>query len=170
MQAVDNGTTTTTSSEPMKLTTKSCTESKSNVDLLADLDITINDAPLVPEVRPLNKTQSKEEDTVVELEIDNLCNKALRTHVEDKNLENLQIVWDTWYTDVQPKKDPLGDPMVLQKFINDVEKYEKFVDSLLIKTLSGATNLDIKWKEVQDFEVRVCRIFAISQELNDDYL
>jgi len=163
MQAVNNGTNTTTSANPMKLTTKS--EEKSNVDLLSDLDITINHAPLVPEVRPLSAIQKKEEaitgDTTEDdkTEKNNEQDKSYKTEqvttsTEDKSdHENLQIVWDTWYNDVQPKKDPLGEPAALQKFINDVEKYEKFVDSLLVKTLSGATNLDIKWKEVQDFEV-----------------
>lgn len=163
MQAVNNGTNTTTSANPMKLTTKS-EEPKSNVDLLSDLDITINHAPLVPEVRPLSAVQKKEEatadaedDKTEKSEQDKSCKTEpeVAAPTEDKSdHENLQIVWDTWYNDVQPKKDPLGEPAALQKFINDVEKYEKFVDSLLVKTLSGATNLDIKWKEVQDFEER----------------
>ncbi|KYN01526.1 PREDICTED: tyrosine-protein phosphatase non-receptor type 23 [Cyphomyrmex costatus] len=164
MQAVNNGTNTTTSANPMKLTTKS-EEPKSNVDLLSDLDITINHAPLVPEVRPLSTVQKKEEAIIADTTEDDKAEKNEQgksckteqeiTPIEDKNdHENLQIVWDTWYNDVRPKKDPLGEPAALQKFINDVEKYEKFVDSLLVKTLSGATNLDIKWKEVQDFEER----------------
>ncbi|XP_011875510.1 PREDICTED: tyrosine-protein phosphatase non-receptor type 23 [Vollenhovia emeryi] len=164
MQAVNNGTNTTTSANPMKLTTKS-EELTSNVDLLSDLDITINHAPLVPEVRPLS-VQKKEEVTTDDTAEDNKSEKneqdksckteqEVAASTEDKSdHENLQIVWDTWYNDVQPKKDPLGEPAALQKFINDVEKYEKFVNSLLVKTLSGATNLDIKWKEVQDFEER----------------
>lgn len=146
---------------------------KSNIDLLSDLDVTINHAPLVPEVRPLSTIQKKEEAVVssnstednkteknVESKSPKIEEAAIST--EDRNdHDNLQIVWDTWYNDVQPKKDPLGEPAVLQKFINDVEKYEKFVDSLLVKTLSGATNLDIKWKEVQDFEVSTTAILLI---------
>lgn len=170
MQAVNNGTNTTTSVNPMKLTTKS-EEVKSNVDLLADLDITINHAPLVPEVRPLATIQKKEEtvtsDTAEDVKTEkneqekpyNTEQKATASCEDKSDYENLQIVWDTWYNDVQPKKDPLGEPAALQKFINDVEKYEKFVDSLLVKTLSGATNLDIKWKEVQDFEVSLKLIY-----------
>lgn len=163
MQAVNNGTNTTTSANPMKLTVKS-DEPKSNVDLLSDLDITINHAPLVPEVRPLSTAQKKEEttdDNAKDIKTErnqqdksNNIERETTPSTDDKNdHENLQIVWDTWYNDVQPKKDPLGEPAALQKFINDVEKYEKFVDGLLAKTLSGATNLDIKWREVQDFEV-----------------
>ncbi|KZC14800.1 Tyrosine-protein phosphatase non-receptor type 23, partial [Dufourea novaeangliae] len=162
MQAANNGTNTTTSTNPTKSTTKS--GDKSNVDLLSDLDITIDHTPLVPEVRPLNKTQ------IDEKSVENIATNEEKTETEDENgqtnahptntnedrteNENLQIVWDTWYNDVQPKKDPLGDPAALQKFASEVEKYEKFIDSLLVKTLSGATNLDIKWKEVQEFEER----------------
>lgn len=160
MQAANNGTNTTTSANPTKPATMS---EKSNVDLLADLDVTINHAPLVPEVRPVNKSNAQDEAIMKDTTKDETKDTASEddkvksndtTTVEDKTEnENLQIVWDTWYNDVQPKKDPLGDPVALQKFINEVEKYEKFVDSLLVKTLSGATNLDIKWKEVQEFEV-----------------
>lgn len=166
MQAVNNGTNTTTSANPVKSATKS---EKSNVDLLSDLDITINHAPLVPEVRPLQKSQTQEE-PVTKSDSDDVGtektnqNEQINAPVissEDKvENENLQIVWDTWYNDVQPKNDPLGNPIALQKFISEVEKYEKFVDSLLVKTLSGATNLDIKWKEVQEFEVRFLQLLA----------
>lgn len=164
MQAVNNGTNTTTSANPVKTTTKSANEEQSNVDLLSDLDVTINHAPLVPEVRPLNKMQEEQPTVNNVTENDHGKDKkndeprstenTVNVAEEKPENENLQIVWDTWYNDVQPKKDPLGDPAALQKFISEVEKYEKFVDSLLVKTLSGATNLDIKWKEVQDFEER----------------
>ncbi|XP_008551441.1 tyrosine-protein phosphatase non-receptor type 23 [Microplitis demolitor] len=149
-------TTTSTTNSDIKKSDVSSTP-KSNLDLLADLDITINHAPLVPEVHPIDK-EIKFEPTSSIHEIDKIIEKkeedAMSLSQIDDKLENLQIVWDTWYNDVQPKKDPLGDPIILQKFINDIEKYEKFVDSLTVKTLSGSTNLDIKWKEVQDFEER----------------
>ena len=164
MQAVNNGTNTTTSANPVKSTTKPTEQS--NVDLLSDLDITINHAPLVPEVRPLGNTLTQEDPAAKQdssgvqaanekrAENEEAGTRSTVTTEDKVENENLQIVWDTWYNDVQPKKDPLGDPAALQKFISEVEKYEKFVDSLLVKTLSGATNLDIKWKEVQEFEVR----------------
>ncbi|KAG8036686.1 hypothetical protein G9C98_004008 [Cotesia typhae] len=149
-----NNKTTTTNSEIKKSDTPIAP--KSNLDLLADLDITINHAPLVPEVHSMDKEPKADTsspipniDKVVETKEDVIS----LSQIDDK-LENLQIVWDTWYNDVQPKKDPLGDSIILQKFVKDTEKYEKFVDSLTVKTLSGSTNLDIKWKEVQDFEER----------------
>ncbi|XP_012273301.1 tyrosine-protein phosphatase non-receptor type 23 [Orussus abietinus] len=162
MQASNNETNTTSSApekaEDSEESTKA-TKPKSNVDLLSDLDVTINHAPLVPEVQSNEKPRKQVENgNVVPGENVSQRNEekepgttAIKT--EDRS-ENLQIVWDTWYLDVQPKKDPLGDPVVLQKFAKDIEKYEKFVDGLLVKTLSGATNLDIKWKEVHDFQER----------------
>lgn len=133
-------------------------ENKSNVDLLSDLDININHAPLVPEVCLADRKSTDEEESSVKVpltsESENNSNEMSGETAVEEKVENLQIVWDTWYNDVQPKKDPLSEPAILQKFINDIEKYEKFIDSLLVKTLSGATNLDIKWKEVRDFEVK----------------
>ena len=153
MQASNNETITSSSG------TLQSTEPKSNVDLLSDLDITINHAPLLPEVQV---DKGKDEKDGAKSEVKSLENvgemslvrKNSTVQTDDKN-DNLQIVWDTWYLDVQPKRDPLAEPTVLQKFIIDIEKYEKFVDSLLVKTLSGATSLDNKWKEVQEFEVCV---------------
>lgn len=138
----------------MDIKTPATVVPKSNVDLLSDLDITINHAPLLPAVQMKEEKEEAKSDHKVLEEIQEkaLVRKDSKLSLEDKN-ENLQIVWDTWYLDVQPKKDPLGEPTILQKFVIDIEKYEKFVDSLLVITLSGAKNIDIKWKEVKEFEV-----------------
>lgn len=151
MQATNNETNTSSSG------TLQSTEPKSNVDLLSDLDITINHAPLLPEVQ-VDKSKDEKDDAKSEVETTEntpelkVVRKNSTVQTDDKH-DNLQIVWDTWYLDVQPKRDPLAEPTVLQKFIIDIEKYEKFVDSLLVKTLSGATTLDNKWKEIREFEV-----------------
>ncbi|XP_033207497.1 tyrosine-protein phosphatase non-receptor type 23 isoform X2 [Belonocnema kinseyi] len=152
MQATNNET-NNSSSGPFP-----STEPKSNVDLLSDLDITINHAPLLPEVQ-VDKGKDEKDDVKSEVETTEetaevkVVRKNSTVQTDDKN-DNLQIVWDTWYLDVQPKRDPLAEPTVLQKFVIDIEKYEKFIDSLLVKTLSGATTLDNKWKEVREFEER----------------
>ncbi|XP_015120236.1 tyrosine-protein phosphatase non-receptor type 23 isoform X2 [Diachasma alloeum] len=130
------------------------TTKKSNLDLLADLDITINHAPLVPEIQTSEMPKHVKEEKRNELNDEASAPREERPFQLDDKHENLQIVWDTWYNDVQPKRDPLGDPVVLQKFIADIEKYEKFVDSLTVKTLSGSTNLENKWREIREFEER----------------
>jgi tyrosine-protein phosphatase non-receptor type 23 len=43
-------------------------------------------------------------------------------------------------------KDPYLDPTVLHKFVMDVEKFEKYVESLAKQPLSGPTPLEKEWK------------------------
>lgn len=50
-------------------------------------------------------------------------------------------------------KDPFNDPDILNQFAQEVEKFEKFVEGLTVKTLNGPTPLDIKWKELLDLQV-----------------
>ena len=50
-------------------------------------------------------------------------------------------------------KDPFHDPEVLSQFVQEVEKFEKFVEGLSSKTLNGPTPLDIKWNELKELEV-----------------
>ncbi|XP_066251269.1 tyrosine-protein phosphatase non-receptor type 23 [Euwallacea similis] len=50
---------------------------------------------------------------------------------------------------VLPSK-PLNNPDVKALFSQDLEKLEKYVETLTTKTLSGPTTLEVKWKEIQD--------------------
>lgn len=50
-------------------------------------------------------------------------------------------------------KDPFNDTEALNVFVQEVEKFEKFVEGLTAKTLNGPTPLDIKWKELLDLQV-----------------
>lgn len=59
-------------------------------------------------------------------------------------------------------KDPLDDPSVCAKFVSEVEKYEKFVDGLVRKSLNGTTPLDQKWKEFLDVQDKESRKMSIS--------
>lgn len=52
-------------------------------------------------------------------------------------------------------KDPFNDTEVLNTFVQEVEKFEKFVEGLTVKTLNGPTPLDIKWKELLDLQVHL---------------
>lgn len=62
----------------------------------------------------------------------------------------------------EPVKDPLDDPSVRSKFVAEVEKYEKFVDGLVRKSLNGTTPLDQKWKEFIDTQDKESRKLSIS--------
>ncbi|XP_055596955.1 tyrosine-protein phosphatase non-receptor type 23-like [Uranotaenia lowii] len=55
---------------------------------------------------------------------------------------------------VQPVSDPFEDQSTLKWFHKEVERLEKFIDSMNIKTLNGTTPLDGKWKELQDLLVK----------------
>ncbi|GFT54198.1 tyrosine-protein phosphatase non-receptor type 23 [Nephila pilipes] len=62
----------------------------------------------------------------------------------------------------EPVKDPLDDPLVRSKFVAEVEKYEKFVEGLVRKSLNGTTPLDQKWKEFIDTQDKESRKLSIS--------
>lgn len=49
--------------------------------------------------------------------------------------------------------DPFRDPATLKWFHREVERYEKSIESMNVKTLNGTTALDTKWKELQDLLV-----------------
>lgn len=51
-------------------------------------------------------------------------------------------------------KDAFDDPNVLKWFHKEVERMEKFIEGINIKTLNGSTPLDTKWKELQDLLVK----------------
>nr|XP_037282532.1 tyrosine-protein phosphatase non-receptor type 23-like [Rhipicephalus microplus] len=59
-------------------------------------------------------------------------------------------------------KDPLSDPAALEKFITEVERFEKYVEGLTKKSLNGPTLLEQKWKEYLDAQDRESRKLSIS--------
>lgn len=119
----------------------------SNVDLLAGLDFSINQVPLVPQP---SSTSSKGEKEIPVAKIESQSNVPLKT----KSLEQPNKPAGVKTSEIKlleiPKKNLLANPDTFQLFLVEVEKYEKFVDSLTIKTLNGPTTLDVKWKEIQD--------------------
>lgn len=50
----------------------------------------------------------------------------------------------------QIQRKSFHDPEIAKQFIQEAEKFEKFVDILSTKTLNGPTSLDLKWKEISD--------------------
>lgn len=46
--------------------------------------------------------------------------------------------------------DPFKDDKTLKYFHKEVERFEKFIESLNVKMLNGHTPLSTKWKELQD--------------------
>ncbi|XP_062563625.1 tyrosine-protein phosphatase non-receptor type 23 [Armigeres subalbatus] len=71
-----------------------------------------------------------------------------RTHSRVNSMVDSTIVT------VQSVRDPFEDQATLKWFHKEVERLEKFIDSLNVKTLNGTTPLDGKWKELQDLLVK----------------
>lgn len=47
----------------------------------------------------------------------------------------------------------ISNPINIEAFFKDVQRYERIVNSLATKTLNGTTPLEIKWKELHDLLV-----------------
>lgn len=51
--------------------------------------------------------------------------------------------------------DPFKNPKTLQWFHKEVERFEKIMEALNVKTLNGTSQLDSKWTQLQDLLVNV---------------
>ncbi|KAG5896890.1 hypothetical protein JTB14_033528 [Gonioctena quinquepunctata] len=115
---------------------------ESNIDLLSGLDFSISQAPLVPQQNVAPKCvekESKSDNSVSSVKPPTVVKEETAPTPEIKR-PNVKVL---------PSK-PLNNADVKNLFGHEWEKYEKFVETLTNKTLSGPTNLDIKWKEIQD--------------------
>lgn len=59
-------------------------------------------------------------------------------------------------------KDPFTDKEVLDKFVADVERFQRVVEWLSKQSLKGPTPLEQKWKELMDMQDRESRKLSIS--------
>ncbi|PSN50877.1 hypothetical protein C0J52_12740 [Blattella germanica] len=165
----------------------------SNVDLLAGLDFSLNQAPLVPQ-QPSRTTVAKKEQeqdkpsvAPVQQILSNLNTSSgvQETQPVTKSTESssdaASVVSDTSSqsgsvtkentTDASQEeaktlkllgKDPYTDPEALNQFVQEVGKYEKFVEGLTTKTLNGPTPLDMKWKELLELQEKDAHKRSIS--------
>ena len=159
-----------TKSEPVK---------SENIDLLSGIDFTL---PTIPTLQPMTPMQvrsdsmdvlSKKDDDV---KSDVLAPKiSTPITVEDRkaSADNLSILSDIssidpnfdWesasmkdsVTELNDKivRDPFENQSVLKDFQKKVEQMEKTFETLTIQTLNGVTQLDTKWKELQDLLVGI---------------
>lgn len=170
----------------------------SNIDLLAGLDFSLNQKPLVPQ-QPANVSPKKEQNVQqngVPKQADSSLQQADGSNFSPKketSVTKLQTqissmvhetsgggekpapVLPTIQVPVQNEvsaedrqtsktleKDPFADPEVLNQFVLEVEKYEKFVEGLTTKTLNGPTPLDMKWKELLELQEKDAHKRSIS--------
>lgn len=58
--------------------------------------------------------------------------------------------------------DPLDDPSTLHGLVGETERLHKAVETLHRRSLNGPTNLEIKWKEIQDGVEARCKKTTVS--------
>lgn len=119
------------------------TTKESNIDLLSGLDFSISQAPLVPQQKSQpteEKEHSESKSSTVKPTVVPAKEEPLAPAVPEIKRPVVKIL---------PSK-PLNNNDVKNIFKAEIDKYEKYVETLTNKTLSGPTNLDIKWKEIQD--------------------
>lgn len=56
-------------------------------------------------------------------------------------------------TNASSAKEPSVSPDTVRWFHKEVERLEKTMESVKVKTLNGSTSLDSKWKDLQDLLV-----------------
>lgn len=133
----------------------SSVEKSSNIDLLSGLDFTVNQVPLTPQLTVASSPQKKEKKTEIELRTEKVTVAAFPEHSKKETLSELK---KAQYKLLElPKQNLLENPETFKTFVQEVEKFEKLVDSLTTKTLSGPTTLEVKWKEIiekQDADIQ----------------
>lgn len=106
-------------------------------DLLSDIDFTVEQKPLVPEIKvpPISESVIK------------------KAPIFPKEVPVVKPVPKEEVIERPAKKDLFSDPGLLNKFTEEVKNLQKLVDSLSNKSVGGLTVLDSKWKSFQDSQV-----------------
>ncbi|KAJ1520087.1 hypothetical protein ONE63_004309 [Megalurothrips usitatus] len=145
--------------------------SSSNIDLLAGLDFTVNQQPLVPQQGQANTGTGRKNSVTSAASVspanavvpaisnkDSCSSNSVNDNGSNISTEVLidamRVLQQTSGSQNQkvPPRDPFQDKDYLQQFTQEVEKYSKFVEGLTLKTLNGPTPLDMKWKEIIELQ------------------
>ncbi|XP_025836665.1 tyrosine-protein phosphatase non-receptor type 23 isoform X2 [Agrilus planipennis] len=120
----------------------------SNIDLLSGLDFSVSHPPLQPQ-----KPEENEKAAETNKNVDRNLKESLTAKSEEKirtvKSENPPLLMKL-FEKIHKRglfENLQSDSKV---FLQELEKFEKFVEVLCNKTLSGPTTLDMKWKEIQD--------------------
>ncbi|XP_071053050.1 tyrosine-protein phosphatase non-receptor type 23 [Onthophagus taurus] len=116
---------------------------ESSIDLLSGLDFNISQAPLVPQTE-IKKEEKPQEVVAKPSTIENTNPPKMPVKTESDVVNKIKKKLE------RPKTDPFQNVGVVATFLQEVDKFEKFCDTLFTKTLNGPTNLDLKWKEIHD--------------------
>ncbi|VEN54036.1 unnamed protein product [Callosobruchus maculatus] len=131
--------------QPVQPTTPTpVTTKESNIDLLSGLDFTISQAPLVPQQNVSETTENKPQ-TATEKSEPTTTTTTKKEGGDKKPAPEIKRP----RVKILPSK-PIDNADICKLFVQELDKFGKCVETLTNKTLSGPTNLDLKWKEIQD--------------------
>lgn len=77
---------------------------------------------------------------------DSASAKNDETSIKSNRDNNLNVI-------LMKYKNPFDDQKILKHFHKEIERLEKLIETLNVKNLNGITQLDGKWKELQDLLV-----------------
>lgn len=142
---------TTTSNTP-QITTGNLksAEKSSNVDLLSGLDFTVNQLPLTPQPTFTTNTLPEKKEEKAEAKAKTETVPSVVSSEQSKEKKLLELKKPQIKLLELPKRNLLENQETFKTFVQEAEKFEKFVDTLTIKTLNGPTTLEVKWKEIID--------------------
>ncbi|XP_030747813.1 tyrosine-protein phosphatase non-receptor type 23 [Sitophilus oryzae] len=145
-QANYPATVTTVSYTNPTMTAQTTSNKDSNIDLLSGLDFSVSQIPTLTPQQNVSQEKLKEPqpDTKSVAPSIEIKQQTPVVQVKEENAKK-EVVR------VLPTK-PLNNSEVKSLFNQELEKYEKYVETLTTKTLSGPTTLDVKWKEIQDWQ------------------
>ncbi|XP_044752950.1 tyrosine-protein phosphatase non-receptor type 23 isoform X2 [Coccinella septempunctata] len=121
----------------------------STIDLLSGLDFSISQEPLEPEQKENDPTEKRHQVPISDPQNISVNTVLHKIKPEDNEIDTSCSKSSDPTLKITESK-PLDNESVKKLFCTEIEKYEKFVDVLNNKTLNGSTNLDSKWKEIQD--------------------
>ncbi|XP_030024253.2 tyrosine-protein phosphatase non-receptor type 23 [Manduca sexta] len=117
--------------------TPSAKSEPSVFDLLSDIDFTVEQKPLMPDIKVPQISESMIKKPTIVPKV-----QPVKPPPKEEVIER------------PAKMDIFSDPSLLNKFTQEVKNLQKLVDSLTEKTPSGLTLLDSKWKTFQDAQTQ----------------
>ncbi|KAJ0182115.1 hypothetical protein K1T71_002837 [Dendrolimus kikuchii] len=105
-------------------------------DLLSEIDFSVEQKPLMPEIK-----------------VPQISESMIKKPVNVPKIEPIKPPKEE-VIERPAKRDLFSDPSLLNKFTQEVKNLQKLVDSLTNKLPSGLTLLDSKWKTFQDVQTK----------------
>lgn len=153
---------------PIAAPPKTLEVKSSNIDLLSGIDFSMTNPSVenIPTLMPVSVSEKKDSQSETPAKV--LQPTTSKPSTPAKLNDDLA---DLDFNSLSPNKqpdmvkasaskkakyheDPFEDVSVLKQFHKEVESLEKFMESLTVKTMNGATPLAGKWKELQDLLVK----------------